>query len=267
MSKPKQAPTILVSSAKTSPTSAVPLHAAKVLVDVDDASVSYGAERVLDNVSFCIHEGDFIGLIGPNGAGKTTLLKAVLGLMPPTTGQVRRRVSSVGYIPQRGALYAGQVPMSVAEVVRLGVRSARAGTDVQTALEQVGMQDYAARRFTELSGGQQQRVAIAKALAGHAQLLILDEPTTGIDEGSQKAFYRLLKKLQAQGITIVMVSHEVDAVLDLVTRVICLNRSVLYDGPAEHFEEDKYLPKLYAAQHVQLHHQHDPHGRPKDKDV
>jgi len=119
------------------------------------------------------------------------------------------------------------------------------------------MEAYAGKRFTELSGGQQQRVSIAKALAANADVLILDEPAAGIDEHSQIEFYDLLKDLQAQGVTIIMVSHEVDTVLRLVTRVICLNRTILYDGPPEHFEADKYLPHAYQQQHVRLHHHHE----------
>jgi zinc transport system ATP-binding protein len=236
------------------PTSKQPLHANReLLIDVDNVSVRLGVETVIDRVSFCFHKGEFIGLIGPNGAGKTTLLRVVLGLTKPTTGKVRTAGEVIGYVPQRGGLYNAVVPMSVLEVVRLGAGTKAAA---QRALEETGMDAYAHKRFTELSGGQQQRVAIAKALAGNAELLILDEPTTGIDEQSQTEFYSLLQSLQRKGITIVMVSHEVDTVTKLVTRVICLNRSILYDGPPEHFEADKYLPAAYKAQHLLLHHQH-----------
>jgi zinc transport system ATP-binding protein len=125
------------------------------------------------------------------------------------------------------------------------------------ALAQVKIAHLAQKRFNELSGGQQQRVVIAKALAGNADILILDEPATGIDEHSQKEFYGLLRELQQRSITIVMVSHEVEMVLGLVTRVICLNRSVLYDGSPEHFEADTYLSQAYKMQHIELHHHHE----------
>ncbi|HSX17528.1 MAG TPA: metal ABC transporter ATP-binding protein [Patescibacteria group bacterium] len=234
----------------------MPLHASKeLLVDVDSVSVQYGAETVLDRVSFCIHSGEFIGLIGPNGAGKTTLLKVVLGLLSPTKGKVKKQHATVGYIPQRGTLYNATVPISVLEVVLLGAKGDK--SVALQALEQVNMAGFARRRFNELSGGQQQRVAIAKAVANHASVLILDEPTTGIDEHSQAEFYALLHTLQQEGITIIMVSHEVDTVVKLVTRVICLNQTILYDGPPEHFEADKYLPSAYKAQHMLLHHHHE----------
>ena len=215
----------------------------------------FNGELAVDQVSLCIHKGEFIGLIGPNGAGKTTLLRAVLGLIEPTSGSVKRHQASIGYIPQRGALYDGIVPVSVLEAVKLGAGGSR--DKALAALAQVKLQGAAHKRFNELSGGQQQRVAIAKALAGNADILILDEPATGIDERSQKEFYGLLRELQQRGITIVMVSHEVEMVLSLVTRVICLNRGVLYDGPPEHFEADTYLPQAYKMQHIELHHRHE----------
>ena len=224
-----------------------------MLVDIDNATVRFGGEMALERVSLCVHQGEFVGLIGPNGAGKTTLLRVLLGLQQPTTGHVAIHAPQIGYVPQRGALYGGVVPISVLEVVRLGARSSKAALE---ALETVGLRPLAAHRFNELSGGQQQRVVIAKALAAHAQLLILDEPTTGVDERAQDEFYTLLQRLQSQGLTVIMVSHEVDTVLRLVTRVICLNRTVLYDGPPQHFAADDYLPARYVAQHRQLHHQH-----------
>lgn len=239
---------------KTSRISAPPLHASKTLVDVDNLSVRYNEEIVLEKVSLCIHAGEFIGLIGPNGAGKTTLLRALLNLSPADKGKIRREQAVIGYVPQRGASYNGSVPLSVMEVVLLGANGSRPAA--QEALARVRMTGLARKRFTELSGGQQQRVSIAKALAGGAAVLILDEPAAGIDERSQLEFYSLLRELHAQGVTIVMVSHEVDTVLKLVTRVICLNRTILYDGPPEHFEADKYLPRTYQQQHVWLHHHH-----------
>jgi len=232
-----------------------------MLIDADGVTVRLGNELAIDRVSLCLHAGEFIGLIGPNGAGKTTLLRTLLGLVAPTAGRIRREKATYDYIPQRANMYNGITPLSVLEVVRLGSRGAE--QPAREALDRVHMEAFAHRRFNELSGGQQQRVAIAKALAARTDVLMLDEPTTGIDEPSQAEFYAILQSLQRQGITIIMVSHEVESVLKLVTRVICLNRTILYDGPPEHFETDKYLPQMYTAQHRQLHHHHaDPAGAP-----
>lgn len=237
------------------PRSSSLLHANKqLLVDIDGLSVTLGAELALDNVSLCVHSGEFVGVIGPNGAGKTTLLRAMLGLITPTQGKVQILRDQVGYISQNSAQHDQQLTINVLEVAKLGARGSR--SQAIEALTAVGTADLQHKKFTELSGGQQQRVLIAKALANNPKLLILDEPTTGIDERSQSEFYNVLRNLQKKGIAIIMVSHDVDAVLTLVTRVICLNRSVLYDGAPEHFEADKYLPSFYNAQHRQLHHHH-----------
>jgi zinc transport system ATP-binding protein len=223
-------------------------------INIDNLTVRYGTETVLDTVSCHVHKGDFVGLIGPNGAGKTTLLRVILGLLIPTSGAVTRHDVILGYVPQRGNLYNGTVPISVLEVVMLGANGSK--SIASEALQAVHMETYARKRFTELSGGQQQRISIAKALASNADVLILDEPTTGVDERSQTDFYNLLRDLHTKGTTIIIVSHEVDAVLKLVTRVICLNRTILYDGPVEQFESYKYMPSTYAKYHVPLHHHH-----------
>jgi zinc transport system ATP-binding protein len=225
------------------------------LIDLDNISVLFGAETAVKQVSFCVHAGEFIGLIGPNGAGKSTLLKVILGLQMPSKGRVRKDATSViGYIPQRGDLGPIAMPISALEVVMLGSRGSK--QVALRSLEAVHMADVAKKRFNDLSGGQQQRVFIAKALASDPNVLILDEPTTGIDERSQTEFYDILRDLQHQGMTIVMVSHDVDTVLRLVTRVVCLNQTIVYDGPPQHFESDKYLPSFFTAQHRQLHHHH-----------
>lgn len=228
-------------------------HAAdKPLVDIDKLSVKLGGIQVVQNVSFDIHEGEFIGLIGPNGSGKSSLLRAILGLTKHS-GRVNQHVSgSIGYVQQRGTIQNQQTPISVREVVELG---SRGDSDIaMEALKIVNMHRFASRTFSHLSGGQQQKVYIAKALASNPCLLILDEPTTGIDEQSQVEFYALLQNLQQQGIAILMVSHSIDTVLRLVKRVICLNRTILYDGPPAHFVPDKYMPKYYTQRHRKIHH-------------
>lgn len=219
-----------------------------------------GGNPIIQDVSFCLHRGEVVGLIGPNGAGKTTLVRALLRLLPLSGGTITTaRHLTIGYVPQRGFMRDSQTPISVQEVVGLGAQGRAAQT--QTALQAVAMADYSGQRFGNLSGGQQQRVLIAKALAMNPDLLILDEPTTGIDERSQAEFYEILAKLHGGGMTIVMISHDVDTVLKVVTRVMCLNQSILYDGPSQHFEADKYLPHFYGQQHRVLHHQHEgPHA-------
>lgn len=241
---------------KTSKPSEPRVHAADpLLLDVDNVSVRFGSEAAIRDISVCVHSGEFIGIIGPNGAGKTTLLRAILGLQKPATGTITKHARSIGYVPQRGNSYNGQIPISTLEVVALGSKGSK--EQALQALERVAMRDAADKPYSNLSGGQQQRVSIAKALAGNPDILILDEPTTGIDRQSQQTFYDILKDLQGQNLTIIIVSHDIDAVLNLVTRVICINQTVVYDGDPSHFEADKYLPQLYKAQHRILHHHHE----------
>lgn len=250
-----KAKTTLVSSEKTLPIYEQPSHVSKkLLLDADNIGVTIGSNIILEDISFCVHAGEFVGLIGPNGAGKTTLLRVLLGLMLPTQGQLSMKPQNIGYVPQRGYTHDNQVPLSVLEVVKLGARGNN--ERAKQALLEVNMQNAARKRFTELSGGQQQRVLIAKALASNPTILILDEPTTGVDNNSQAEFFETMFRLHKKGIAVVMVSHDVDTVLKVVTRVMCLNRSILYDGPPQHFEEDKFMPRLYNQQHVLLHHQH-----------
>lgn len=236
------------------PTSAQHSDADSSLIDLDDVVVRYGEQTVINDVSLCVHAGEFVGLIGPNGAGKTTLLKVMLGLLRPTSGTVRAQRGIIGYVPQRGSMHDAAVPINVHEVAMLGSRGDRSAA--LRSLDATGVRDLADKRFSSLSGGQQQRVLIAKALASNPALLVLDEPTTGIDERSQVEFYDILRDLQQKGLAIIMVSHDVDTVLSLVTRVMCLNQSIVYDGAPEHFEADKFLPRLYNAQHRVLHHHH-----------
>lgn len=231
------------------------LHAGKkLLLDVDDVVVKFHGQRALDKISFCVHEGEFIGIIGPNGAGKTSLIRAMLGLQELDGGTIKRYPGTkIGYVPQRGAVQGGQVPMSVAEIVGLGTPKA---AEIAISLSEVGLSELAGKRFSELSGGQQQRVLIAKALASQPSLLMLDEPTTGIDESAQRDFFAILEDLVKRRITIVMVSHDVEAVMAQVSRIICLNRSLLYDGVPNKFELEAHMPGMYGTEHRALHHRH-----------
>lgn len=226
------------------------------MVDADRVTVLFGDDTVVDNVSFRIHSGEFIGLIGPNGAGKTTLLRTLLGLQQPTKGKIAQKPNIVGYVPQRTTQHDSQIPLSVFEVVLLGSRGSVG--QATTALETVGMLASRSKRFNELSGGQQQRILIAKALAAQPSLLLLDEPTTGIDEHSRIEFAQTLTNLTESGVAIIMVSHDVEMVRTQAKRVIYLNKTLIYDGPPERIETGSYLSKAYGKQHQQPHH----HGVP-----
>lgn len=245
------------------------------LITANHISFSYGAEQVLDNVSVQILPGDFVGLIGPNGSGKTTLLKILLGLLKPNEGHVElfgqpqdkfKEKWRLGYVPQKVGLSDTQFPVTVRELVTQG-RTARVGfwhrltaTDyaaINQALADVDMSSFSDSIVHELSGGQQQRVYIARALAAKPDLLILDEPTVGVDIESQEEFYELLAHLKkSQGLTIIMVSHEIDVVMNEVNQLLCLNKRLIYHGTPKEFLAGDYLTKLYGQKRHLILHNH-----------
>ncbi|HPF71836.1 MAG TPA: ATP-binding cassette domain-containing protein [Candidatus Krumholzibacteria bacterium] len=202
---------------------------------------SYGPDPVLRGVSLAIPEGDFVSVVGPNGSGKTTLLKLALGLLKPDRGEVavfgqpagraRRRV---GYVPQHPRLDP-MFPVSALDVALMGRLGRTPGPGpwraadreaALAALAEVGLADLAPRHFAALSGGQKQRVLIARALAGGPDLLLLDEPTAGLDAHVEEGFYRLLQDLNRR-LTIVMVSHDLGFVSAFVKSVVCVGRDVV----------------------------------------
>jgi zinc transport system ATP-binding protein len=235
------------------------------VVTLDHAGMSYGGVHALEDVTFSIEAGDFVGIIGPNGSGKTTLLKLILGLLAPTAGSVRlfdvapsafRDWQKVGYVPQRTVFDTG-LPVRVDEVVATGLVSARERfqrTRAETrrritdALALVGMADKAAARIGALSAGQQQRVLIARALVSDPALLILDEPTGGVDPEAQATFHTLLQRLNTErGVTLILVSHDIGVVARDVTKLACLNRRVIFCGRPQDFFTDEGLTSLYGS--------------------
>jgi zinc transport system ATP-binding protein len=236
------------------------------VVDIEKLSYSYSGSLVLDNISFTVNKGDLLGIIGPNGAGKTTLFSCMLGLLGGYSGSIKifgKEVSrdafkKIGYIPQRKAIDQN-FPATVEEIVSLGFSGKVAQDKIAKAIETVDLLAQKDRRIGELSGGQQQRVLIAKAIVNDPELLILDEPATGIDVETQNRFYALLKKLnQESRITIIWASHDLDAVNRLANNVACINRSMVFHGEAHEFFENPDLLKAYSESSMQAHmHLHD----------
>lgn len=204
-------------------------------------SFAFGhAPPVLRDVDLEVERGEFVAIAGPNGGGKTTLVRLVVGLEQPTSGRVELTVRKVGYLPQR--TQAGiDAPVTVRELVTTG-RASRARligplssadrVSVQEAIDRVGLSPSADRRLTTLSGGQQQRAFIAKALAADPELLVLDEPTTGVDVEAQDAIAGLLQRLRSElEMTILYVSHEFGAVERFVERIVLVRGGIVFDGP------------------------------------
>jgi zinc transport system ATP-binding protein len=235
----------------------------KTVIRFVDVDVSYsGGIEALSHVSLDLYEGDFLGVIGPNGAGKTTLLNVLLGLTPPSRGSVSlfggpvspTRLRRVGYVPQKVATAEANSPFTVYETVLMG-RAPRTGllhwlghkdhNRVEEVLKLLGIHDLMSRKIGELSGGQYQRVLIAKALAGEPDLLVLDEPTSGVDSPSRIEIYRILSELSRErGITMMLSTHDIGVVKSLTNRAAFLHGSLLFQGPTSELS-DQILSKMY----------------------
>lgn len=220
-------------------------------VEVSGVSFAYGRSNVLQDITFVIEPGDFIAVIGPNGAGKSTMLKIMAGILTPGSGMVSiaghtvqeaRRRGLIGYVPQNYGQNVAGFPATVAEVVRLGLvrpfgrtRPSRSAEEhiVMHMLELVGCSRLKNCRIGDLSGGQLQRVMVARALAANPQLLLLDEPTSGVDFEASTRIYELLGKLNANlGITVIMISHDIKKALECVDKVVCINNGLCFYGPS-----------------------------------
>jgi zinc transport system ATP-binding protein len=228
----------------------------------------YDGKPVLRNVNISIPAGDFVCVVGPNGSGKTTLLKIALGLLKPSRGTVevfgRRPEKSqgrIGYVPQHPRLDP-LFPVSAMDVVLMGrLGRTRAfgawGQDDRAqahgALEEVGLADRAGHHFASLSGGQKQRVLIARALAGEPDLLLLDEPTAGLDAHIEEDFYRLLQELN-QRLTIVLVSHDLGFVSGFVRSVVCVGQDVVVHPTSE--ITGQVIADLYGSEMRLVRHDH-----------
>jgi len=236
----------------------------ETIVQLDDVGVTYpGGVQALEHITLEIHKGDFVGLIGPNGAGKSTLLNVILGIIKPTTGTVRlfgepispRNLKRIGYVPQIPYSKESNFPSTVYEAVLMGrvpysMHSPWFRKDdhrkVDEALKRLEIEDLRKRRIGELSGGQTQRVFTAKALVGEPQMLIFDEPTSGVDMEAKKEFYGVLEQLNRDlGITTILSIHDLGVVTQLARTIICINRRLYFDGLTARFDADSILPKAY----------------------
>jgi ABC-type Mn2+/Zn2+ transport system ATPase subunit len=232
---------------------------------VRDLWVRYGVQPVLEEVSFALPAGQLVGIIGPNGAGKTTLLKAILGLVAVERGTVAvhgerptRRGGLVAYVPQRDAVN-WRFPATVADVVLMGRYGRlgwlrRPGTEdraiARRCLAQVGMQAYAGRAIAELSGGQQQRVFLARALAQEPEVLLLDEPISGVDAPTQETILRILAELAAHGKTLLLTTHDLRCNMEYFDGLLALNRTLIALGPSAQVLTPGVLTRTYGTQIV-----------------
>ena len=236
------------------------------IVEINNLTVKYPDVKALEDVSFVVNEGDFLGIIGPNGAGKSTLFDAMLSLNTKYEGIIKffgqdikkskNYLKEIGYVPQK-PIFEKNFPVTVRDVVQMGIRNESNHKKIDEILQQLWIHELGNRRIGELSGGQQQRVFIAKALISNPKILILDEPVTGIDQQSMELFYSILRELNSkQKITIIWSSHDLDAVNKLANHVACLNRTLFFHGESEKFFSDDNLVKQYSEASMQEHMHH-----------
>jgi zinc transport system ATP-binding protein len=253
------------------------LEQAKPIVEIQNVSVKYpNGITAIDGINLDINPKDILALIGPNGAGKSTLLKVILGLIKPTSGTVKlfgcqdlsKNLKYVGYVPQTAQARDPNLPFSVYETVLLG-RTPIAGLfhgmhsedrdRVNETLKMFGIYELKDRKIGQLSGGQSQRVFLAKAMVAEPKLILLDEPTSGVDTTSKKEFYNILEQLNKEhGITVILSSHDISVITKIANRVLCINKSQFYCGLNEDFDADIELHKLYEHPVEILDH----HGHP-----
>ncbi|ADV68125.1 metal ABC transporter ATP-binding protein [Deinococcus maricopensis] len=239
------------------------------LLHTHDLTVQYGTHVALHSANIALHAGDFVAVIGPNGAGKSTLLKSLVGLTTPTSGQVRfapslgpRPQDALAYVPQQQTL-DWTFPVTAWDTVMMG-RTGRVGwlrwpghrdrEIVRDALDRAGVLDLAGRHIGALSGGQRQRVLLARMLARQADLLLLDEPLTGVDAGTGERLMALMQAEARAGRAVLMVTHDLDAAAAWCDRLILVNRTVIAQGtPAQ-----VYTPENVQATftHSMLGHTH-----------
>jgi zinc transport system ATP-binding protein len=248
-----------------------------LLVKLSGVWVTYGVKPILEDVSLTVEKGGFLAVLGPNGAGKTTLLRVILGLVRPTRGEVRvfgkppwalgAERSRIGYVPQLEWIDPN-FPVRAIDVVlmgrlgRMGIGrrpSPRDWAAALAALARVEMADLAQEPLGHLSGGQRQRAFLARALATEPDLLLLDEPTTGVDVEASGSFYELLGEIQGQGVAIVLVTHDVGVVSRYVDEVACLNRKLVVHGRPKEVVTSDALAEMYGCAALFFHHGQAPH--------
>lgn len=233
-------------------------------------------KHVLENINIKINKGEFLAIVGPNGAGKSTLLKVILGLLSIQKGEIivegkpfkgNKSSLKISYVSQKASAFNAGFPASVKEVVLSGLTKTKKifqrfnksdYQKVKKVLERLNISHLINKNIAELSGGQQQRVLIARALISNPSVLVLDEPTNGIDAKHVSEFYDTLDKLKKQGITIILVTHDIGVVADTATEVACLNKHLHFHGSTEAFKslDEVEISKIYGHPIQFVDHQH-----------
>ena len=221
------------------------------LIICDNVSLAYGKQAVLSELSFTVERGNYLCVVGENGSGKSTLVKTLLGLMSPVSGSISFGKGftrkSIAYLPQQNAAQK-DFPASVWEVVLSGRLSSKKFISfynskdkelAKSVMERLAISDLASRSFRELSGGQQQRVLLARALCAESELLLVDEPTTGLDPVVTADFYHLLEEISASGKTVIMVTHDIASAVKYATHILHLHHKPIFFGTKEAYVQSE----------------------------
>lgn len=231
------------------------------LLEVKNLSVKIGEQKILDNISFTLEEGEFLGVIGPNGAGKTTLLKAILGLID-YEGEVKfkgddikKHLDKISYVPQKFE-FDKSIPITVEEFINL-TRIKITKEEKEHILKETGILKYLTNKLGEISGGELQRVLIAKAIMDKPLLLLMDEPIAGIDIEGEKRFVNIIEHLHKEHkISVILVSHELSIIHYLAQKVLCLNKKMFCYGDIESSLTSETIKALYGEEFIYKPHKH-----------
>jgi zinc transport system ATP-binding protein len=238
------------------------------LITVRDLGVTLNEISILSDISFELRMGEYVGVIGPNGGGKSTLIKVLLGLVTQTSGEVHignEQIPhpTIGYVPQRLVQNDVVFPATVSDVVASGLTRNIARKEkrhrIVAALEKTNCEHLIDRHMSGLSGGERQRVLVSRALLMNPHILILDEPTAGMDIASEQQFFALLKELHDEGMTILLVSHDIDRIAKEVDTVLCINHSMMCFSGTSHLDMTDAINKMYGGHVHVLHHDHHHH--------
>jgi zinc transport system ATP-binding protein len=250
-----------------------------MLLQAEQLHIAYGSTDILRDISFQVQTGDYLGIVGPNGSGKSTLIRAMLGLVPVTSGTIRllgqplslfNDWQKIGYLPQRLSFANPHFPATVEEIVRLGFIGkngpkrridASEAQQLEEILARMGIIDLRQQLIGQLSGGQQQRALLARALVGRPALLLLDEPTTALDPETREDFYAIVKELNRDlGTAIILITHDTWNIGQYAKRFVYLDKTVIFDGTFAEFCASAEMTSFFGEHsNKTIYHHHGDH--------
>ena len=240
------------------------------VIRVENLSFCYNGMKAVNDISFAVEKGDYLGIVGPNGSGKSTLIKNILGILHPQQGLIElfgtklslfRQWDKIGYLPQRLSALNTHFPATVAEIVQMGLTD-RNKAALQQALDTMAIGHLSSRLIGELSYGEQQRAMLARALLRRPELLIFDEPTTALDPETREIFYALTQRLNTtEGTTVILITHDTGVIGQYAQNLLYLDKKVVFSGTFKAFCSSTDMTGLFGpdSQHI-ICHQHDHNG-------